>query len=162
MGNQKQIVFSLWFIIAGIANSNSQDSFNIHFGRSIPISDFSFQSIGFGSTEYIITAAPKNGISTGIKYVYKLPNRNIGFFLGSDFIYNKPNDEYRDSVTNSIYTQILNTKKIPNYYNIPVTLGIDYQYSIMRFLSMDFNIAPSLNFLKISDYVTSYETQKTD
>ena len=49
MGSQKQIVFSLWIIIVGIANSYSQDSFNFHFGRSIPISDFPFQNIIFSA-----------------------------------------------------------------------------------------------------------------
>lgn len=87
---KKTIVSSLLFAVSTIYAYN-QSSINIHFGPSIPTSDFYLYSAGFESG-YEITDAPKTGIATGLRYSYIFSEKNFGLFFGADFIFNKPNN----------------------------------------------------------------------
>ena len=146
----KEITASLVLFAVSITCSYSQSSINIHIGPSIPVSNFSLYGIGFGSNPTIMST-PKIGIATGIKYVYTFPDRRIGFFMGLDFLYNKPNNEYIDSIKSMVDSYGYDILELPKYYNIPISLGFNYQYPIIEKLSINFDLGISMNFLKITD-----------
>ena len=148
-------IFILAVIITSLKiNTYSQGNVSIHFGSSLPVSDFKSDDI---NNEEAGGAAI--GFNLGINYIYPLSNNHFGLIGGIDVNYNGLTKKTKDEVENYFemngvyYSDI----KFYKYINIPVTFGLNYTFLADQKIVPYVNTGMVLNFLKITNMeVDSY------
>ncbi len=146
MRSLKAIVLILLSVCFSV-QSYSQGSISIHFGPSVPLSDFASDDI---DDEDAGGAAV--GLNIGLQCIYPLFDNGLGLFCGIDFNYNGLANDVKDDVED--YYEALGITdpdfKFYKYINVPVSAGLNYSYQDGNILVFA-NAGPALNFLKITD-----------
>lgn len=126
----------------------SQGNVSVHFGPSIPISDFGSDDI---DDEDAGGAAV--GLNVGLQYIYPLSESGLGIFGGIDFNYNGLKKDVKDDVEELLESIGINNPDIKyyKYINVPITAGLNYTYQADEKIGVFANAGLALNFLKITD-----------
>lgn len=126
--------------------NNKGTEFSIHVGGAFPMGEFGDSRAARGLIGWL-DKTEKGGASTGfdagMKFKFNIPSINgLGVILTADFFYNGPNNDvkdWRDDIIDEyIYDKELDDAEIdlPNYMNIPIMLGINYDYAVNNKLSV--------------------------
>ncbi len=134
----KKIVL-LIVAILGVNCANAQMDFSIHLGMALPQGDFAKgdkEKLDFAWGTPTTHAAAGLGFDAGVKLRFNLPFvKGLGVITTADFILNTPNNaakEWRDEFIafNEEAFSVKCSMIIPNYINIPIMVGLNYQYGI--------------------------------
>ena len=128
-------------------NAYSQGSVSIHAGPSIPVSDFGSDDLDEDAGGAAI------GVNLGLQYVYPLSENGLGIFGGIDFNYNGLKKDVKEK-TEELYESLgINDADIKyyKYFNIPITIGLNYTYKPEDKIGVFANAGLALNFLKMTD-----------
>jgi hypothetical protein len=148
MKNLKIIVFVLFSFVL-TTRTYTQGNVSIHFGSSLPVSDFQSDDINDEDA-----GGAKIGINIGLKYRYLLTEGGLGIFCGIDLNHNKLQNDFKDH-----YEELYGRDDIAkldyqhlNYYNIPISTGLNYNYRANDNIGVFADFGLVLNFLKVSDF----------
>lgn len=138
---------ALWLLNAN--DSRAQTNFNLHVGIANPTGDFANDD---PYADYSGGAAP--GFNLGGQVIYKPKRAALGFFAGVDLMYNTLQKDFRDKIKNSFQQNGFygSSHRFYKYYNIPVSVGLHYQYKANEHVSLLFNGGVAANFLEISNW----------
>ena len=102
------------------------------------------------------------GINFGVRYSYQITEHGLGLYSSLDFNHNGLNKEYKN-LAKEIHSNIgHDLRELHSYFNIPVSLGINYKFLANDKISILCNSGVTLNFHKTSDYVSEYYTLEAD
>jgi opacity protein-like surface antigen len=126
----------------------SQGNVSVHFGPSVPISDFGSDDI---DDEDAGGAAV--GLNVGLQYIYPLSESGLGIFGGIDFNYNGLKNDVKDDVEELYESMGINNPDIKFYkhINVPITAGLNYTYQADDKIGLFANAGLALNFFKITE-----------
>ena len=157
----KSIILSVILGFALFNSSYSQGSFDAHIGAAIPLSDMSFHSISLneGNTE---SGSATTGLNIGLKYNYQITANGLGVFVGLDFIYSDIDKAFKDDMEEYFSLIGIDEYKFHSYYNIPLSLGGFYKYSVNENIALSGNAGVTVNFFKTSDLVVGNSTFQAD
>jgi len=146
MKNFKFIAFLLFMFLVS-TKTYSQGNMSIHFGPSLPVSNF-----GSSDTNNEKAGGAAVGLNLGVQYVYPLSKSGLGLFGGVDFNYNGLQQSVKDDLKASM--GLSNTSaniKYFKYINVPVTAGLNYTFQADKKIGVFANAGLALNFLKITN-----------
>jgi len=141
------LLLLLFFVTS---NAFSQGDFSIHFGPSLPLSDFADDDL------YDDDAGGAGvGFGLGLQYVYPLTENGLGLFGGIDINYNGLQKDVKDDVEEMFEDMgIYNADyKFYKYLNIPISAGLNYTFEADEKISLFGNVGLTANFFKITDFV---------
>lgn len=111
-------------------------------GASFPVKDFG-DFDGFNEFALTTTDADDDdagagiGFNLGLKWYFNVGVKGLGVMLSADGFYNGPNAElksaYREaesSFNGNIYNSSFSYNSKPQYFNVPVMLGLNYIYHV--------------------------------
>jgi opacity protein-like surface antigen len=145
-----RIIVMVLFSVVLTTNVYSQGDVFIHFGLTLPVSDFA-------STDLYVqeSGAAGLGLNAGLEYIYPLPNSRFGLFGGIDFNYNglqkdfkEDTEEFYESIGINKYDIVFN-----KYINAPFNVGFNYTFNPDEQISLFAKAGLALNLLKITDMV---------
>lgn len=141
------IVFTL--CLMGIAiNAQSQGNFMVHLGPAVPLSGFASDDIDNDDS-----GGAAVGVNVGVQYIYPLSESGFGIFGGIDFNYNGLKKDVKDYIE-ELYESFgiaIEDIKYYSYFNIPLTLGLNYTYQADDKIGVFANTGLALNLLKITN-----------
>ncbi len=113
----------------GVGIAHAQTTFSI--GSAFPVGDFAAKS---ATTNALLettgaTGGAATGLSAGLKYQGGLPIFGLSVMGTVDVMWNKLSDEVMHGITNKDIT-------MPNYINVPLMVGLNYELPITLFLSL--------------------------
>lgn len=137
----------------------SQSEMTLHFGPTIPVGEFADDDI-YNSDSGLAGL----GIGVGLSGFFPLNDNGLGMFGGMDILFNPLNNDAKDMIEedeeDSDFT-------FPKYFNIPVSVGLQYNYEINTETKLYGKLGLALSFTKLSnfkweepgddDYIESYE-----
>ena len=141
----KIILISCLVLFGTTDHIYSQSRFDVHLGPAFPLSKFGL----YGINEYM--SNPTIGINTGVKYSYIFTAIGIGANAGIDFMYNGISKEYKDEVEKYELPLMGDTPDYHEYYNIPFSAGVCYDYRLNDNLLLSSNAGLTVNCFLISD-----------
>ena len=127
-------VFLLAVFAASVLVVNAQSSnWQFSIGASLPGGDFKDTNKNFDLEAGDGFAA--TGLTLGLKYIQPLAAvEGLSWTLGADIYFNPLNSDYKEKIADMIdeaeeyYDEVGYT--LPRYFNVPLTVGVNYQYSI--------------------------------
>lgn len=137
----------LIIVILGTNYVKAQTDFSIHLGGAFPLGSYAESQDTPNSLQdgdYVIAWNTKTnkagaalGLNLGAKLRFNLPTiKGLGVIATTDFFFNPSNKEARDCCEDywMILMENFNVKNydisIPKYINIPIMLGLNYEYNI--------------------------------
>lgn len=141
---QKIFFIILLFVLLISINLNAQDGYSFHIGGSFPSGDFAedlYDDDDAGGAGI--------GLNAGIKYVYPLNETGLGLFLGVDLHYSPLSKDSRDDIEENENNDTEITFR--KYYNVPISVGMNYQAEMNEKVALIGNLGLTANFLQISD-----------
>ncbi|HIP34088.1 MAG TPA: hypothetical protein EYG89_05130 [Bacteroidia bacterium] len=135
----------------------SQGKTNFHIGPTFPMADF-----GDDDTDNEKALGAGIGIGLGIEYIYPLNDNGLGLFAGFDINYNPMKSDVKDEIVDifsSISSGEIDEDDITfnKYFNIPISVGLNYTYKADEKLSIYGNFGLVANFLKITDLTVDFQ-----
>lgn len=150
---KRQIKKITLFVIAilGVNCANAQTDFSIHLGMLFPQGNFAESRMDKGDVAWLTKsnrAGVGLGFDAGIKFRFNVPSvKGLGIIAIADFFLNTPNDDVkywkedcidqiqffnRYDVNEMSYIEEIETHNIslPYYINIPIMVGVNYEYGI--------------------------------
>lgn len=139
---KRQIKKIALFIIAilGVNSVNAQTDFSIHLGMLFPQGAFAESRMNNEQVAWLDKtdrAGAGLGFDAGLKFRFNLPSvKGFGFIATADFFLNMPNDDVKDAKEDIIseMEEFDNVDEfsiaIPHYINIPIMVGLNYEYEI--------------------------------
>lgn len=143
------IIFaSLLFSAFFAAKTYSQSSVTIHFGPSIPLSDFALEDL---DNEDAGGAAI--GLNVGLQFIYPVTDFGLGIYGGIDFNYNGLTKDVKNDIEEYYENMgIINADiKFYKYLNLPITAGLNYTFQANEKVGLFANAGLVVNSLKITD-----------
>ena len=135
----------------------AQSTFGLRTGLSIPTGDFAYDNIG---NPFNGAGGARTGFNIGATYAYKLPNNNLGLFMSADLFYNSLSNDAKDIYEASLRGQNnLNSNLDVSYYryiNIPVILGLRYNYPLTDDISLFGDVGLGANHMRMTDMTIIY------
>ncbi|MBR5832399.1 MAG: outer membrane beta-barrel protein [Bacteroidales bacterium] len=139
---------------------NKKIEFSLHLGGAFPMSDFGDSRANRGLVAWLDKtekAGAGTGFDAGMKFKFNIPSINgLGVILTADFFYNGPNNDvkdWRDDLIDAyIYDDGLDDVEIdlPKYINVPIMLGVNYDYVINEKISVWGEAGIGANIRKIT------------
>ncbi len=148
------LALSMMFCVS--FSTKSQESYIIHVGISLPLSDFGSED---PNNDYAGGAA--TGISAGFQYIYPITETGLGIIAGLDMHYNSVSKSVQDDIKSYFNSMGIYNAEFTFYkhINIPVSAGLNYTYKADDRLSVFANAGLTLNFYKMTDMVITVDTQ---
>ena len=145
-----KIYNNLLFVILTLLaiNVKAQGDFSLHAGTSLAV--FEFGSDDYDNEKAGFAGA---GFNLGIKYVYPISSFGLGVYAGGDFNFNPVQKKIRDEANADNEIDV----NFYNYINVPLTVGLNYQYAMNDDVSLFVSSGVALNVLKMTDYETNTE-----
>jgi hypothetical protein len=143
------IIFaSLLISVCITANTYSQSSYILHFGPSLPLSDFALEDL---DNEDAGGAAM--GVSVGLQFIYRVTEFGLGIYGGIDFNYNGLTKDVKNDIEEYYENMgIINADIIfYKYLNLPISAGLNYTYQANDKVGVFTNAGLVVNSLKITD-----------
>ena len=135
----------------------AQSHFGLHVGASFPMGDFAGEkSDNSGSAG--------TGLNVGIKYFYPVKScKGLSLTAGIDLIDNGLNQNAKDNFKNQISTLGVTDISISfiDYINIPVLVGLNYNYQADKIISLFGDAALGINYSAITDLSILFKYQGT-
>ena len=135
----------------------AQSHFGLHVGASFPMGDFAGEkSDNSGSAG--------TGLNVGIKYFYPVKScKGLSLTAGIDLIDNGLNQNSKDNFKNQISTLGVTDISISfiDYINIPVLVGLNYNYQADKIISLFGDAALGINYSAITDLSILFKYQGT-
>lgn len=166
----RSVVVLAVIAILGMNCVIAQTKFSLHIGGSFPLGSYadcqdSPNSLQNG--DYIIAWNTKTdkagaalGLNLGAKLRFNLPAiKGLGVIATTDLFFNPSNKEARDFSEDywMIVCENLNVKNydinIPKYINVPIMLGLNYEYNIKDYVKIWGEGAGGLNIGIITDLI---------
>lgn len=167
------------FTIAVILGANyveAQTKFSIHLGGSFPFgkyADYSLSSSSIPDGNDIIAwniktdkAGATMGFDFGAKLRFNLPTiKGLGIIATADFIFNPSNKEIQDSFEDYIILFCAQNSvsnydfSVPKYINIPVMLGLNYEYTFANNVKIYGDAGVGVNIGMISGLEMNFSEQ---
>lgn len=139
--------FSTYLTVLLISfNSFAQGNFEIHFGPSVPLSDF-----GNDDFDDEDAGGAALGLNVGLKYQYPLTENGLGLFGGIDVFYNGLDSDIKEGYEDLFDSDADIT--FNRYINIPISAGLMYEFKANEQVSLFGNIGLTSNFLNVTDLV---------
>lgn len=147
MKRQIKRIALLIIVILGTNCVKAQTDFSIHLGGALPLGSYAESQDTPNSLQngdYVIAWNTKTnkagaalGLNLGAKLSFNLPTiKGLGVIATTDFFFNPSNKEASDCFEDywMILMENFNVKNydinIPKYINIPIMLGLNYEYNI--------------------------------
>lgn len=140
MKRQIKKIALLIVAILGVNCANAQTDFSIHLGLLFPQGDFAESRMDKGQVAWgskTDRAGAGLGFDAGLKFRFNLPSvKGLGFIATADFFLNMPNDDVKDWKEDYIsemeeYSDVDEFSiAMPHYINIPIMVGLNYEYEI--------------------------------
>ena len=146
-------------------NHSSGNYFTFHFGPTFPLGNFG----GDDANDWIFNtlnnkaekACASIGVNLGIQYKYSLPIDGLGITISGDLFFNG----MKDCIQNDYYDDIeqlgYKIKSKYRYYNIPILLGVNYQYSLNRYFAAYAEAAMGIDIRYISNFKYTHSILET-
>ena len=145
-------IFKLLTLLLLFATSEtfSQNNLGIHIGISNPISDFASEN-----PNNAMAAGAAIGFNIGLKYTYQLSDNGLGLFASLDFSRNSLTKDIKNDIEDVFESIGLLGANYTfyNYYNIPISAGLNYIYLPNEKVGLFTNVGITFNLLKLSDFV---------
>lgn len=146
----KTILFSILLILS--ANCRAQNQSSIHATITQPVLNFGGGQI----SDFLFSAAlPSDefgyagtGLGLGYNFTHSLNEQGLFLTTGVDFYWNPIKSKVKDQFE----TEADGTHEytFPNYFNIPLNIGLGFRKPINDKLVLVGSISPLINFLKVS------------
>lgn len=169
---KRQIKKITLFVIAilGVNCANAQTDFSIHLGMLFPQGNFAESRMDNGDVAWLTKsnrAGVGLGFDAGIKFRFNVPSvKGLGIIATADFFLNTPNDdvkywkedtigvyrEFNDDYIGEIETHNIS---LPYYINIPIMVGLNYEYGIDDNIKIWIEGALGLNIGTLTNYEIS-------
>lgn len=150
-----KILSGTFFMFCFVLNVTAQESFNIHGGTSIPLSNFAEDdAYEFGA------GGAKAGFNLGLKYTYPITKNGLNLMLGFDFNYNSLSQEMKDRMERAHSTKYPADYSYFKYLNFPFSFGLDYTFKIDQKTSFYTHLGQVYNYLNITDMVIKTKDRK--
>jgi hypothetical protein len=140
------VIFSLAVFMS--LNTYSQGGFSVHGGTAIPISDFADDDINSDAA-----GGASIGFNFGGKYQYQINEAGLGLYLGTSLNYNGLKKSLKDDLQ-ELYNGMAGTDvdiNFTKYLNIPVTVGLYYEYKANESVSLFGELGLGVDILKMTD-----------
>ncbi len=157
----RNTILSVIISLALFSNLFAQGSFDIHVGTAIPVSDISYGAVSIDSDDVVYGTAVA-GLNIGFQYNYQITTSGLGVYAGLDFTYNGINKAYKDEMEKFFSLFGIDDYKFEAFYNIPLSLGGFYKYSVNDNIALYGNAGATFNFFKMSDFVMGDRTLEAD
>lgn len=155
---KKNYIITSFLLISMIFSAFAQESkssLKIHAGLSLPFPMSDFADGDVSSDDRDLAG---KGINIGVEYVYQFNESGLGLFIGLDMYRNGLNSDYINDIEDSIDESV--DVKFPVYYNIPISLGLIFNYKASETKSFYCKTGVVYNSLKVSEY--KYESESFD
>ncbi len=127
----------------------SQVRSNFHIGPSFPVGEFGSDDIDDNDA-----SGAGVGITGGLQFTYPLSDIGLGLFGGIDFSYNGLSGEFKEDVYENY--ELLGVDdddmELYKYINVPISVGLNYNYTADEKIGVFANAGLVLNFLKVTDF----------
>ncbi len=140
MKRQIKKIALLIIAILGVNSVNAQTDFSIHLGMLFPQGDFAESRMDKVQVAWIDKtdrAGAGLGFDVGMKFRFNIPSvKGLGIIASADFFLNMPNDDVKDWKEDMISEIEDNDEwdefsmSLPHYINIPIMVGLNYEYGI--------------------------------
>ena len=174
---KKTIVCLTMMVVMGIVAAKAQDAqttgaedkkadFSLHFGGAVPLGDFGDSRIRGGKL-FVAWATGESdkggagfGVNAGVKLKFDIPSvKGLSIIATADLFWNGANADLKDWREDLIEETLDNEEEIyeleirmPNYLNIPIMVGLNYEYNLNNEISVWGEGALGLNIAKITNY----------
>ena len=165
MKRQIKKIALLIIAILGVNCANAQTDFSIHLGLLFPQGDFAESRMDKGQVAWgykTDRAGAGLGFDAGLKFRFNVPSvKGLGFITTADFFLNMPNDDVKDWKEDYIsemeeYSGVDEFSiAIPHYINIPIMVGLNYEYEIKDNIKFWGEGALGLNIGALTNYKQS-------
>lgn len=165
MKRQIKKIALLIVAILGVNYANAQKDVSIHLGMLFPQGDFAESRMNNGQVAWLDKtdrAGAGLGFDAGLKFRFNLPSvKGLGFITTADFFLNMPNDDVKDWKEDYIsemeeYSDVYEFSiAIPHYINIPIMVGLNYEYEIKDNIKFWGEGALGLNIGALTNYKQS-------
>lgn len=165
MKRQIKKIALLIIAILGVNCANAQKDVSIHLGMLFPQGDFAESRMNNGQVAWLDKtdrAGAGLGFDAGLKFRFHLPSvKGLGFIATADFFLNMPNDDVKDWKEDYIsemeeYDNVDEFSiAIPHYINIPIMVGLNYEYEIKDNIKFWGEGALGLNIGALTNYKQS-------
>lgn len=140
MKRQIKKIALLIIAILGVNSVNAQTDFSIHLGMLFPQGDFAESRMDKGQVAWLDKtdrAGAGLGFDAGMKFRFNVPSvKGLGIIASADFFLNMPNDDVKDWKEDMI-SELEEEDEldefsvaIPHYINVPIMVGLNYEYGI--------------------------------
>lgn len=138
--NLKSLALVVVLAIFGMNQSKAQTDFSIHVGMASPLSSFADSRAQKGIVAWMDKtdrAGAGLGFEVGMKFRFAVPSiKNLGIIATADVFYNGANSDVKDFAQDFVDYYVIDENydecriKIPNYINIPIMVGANYEYGL--------------------------------
>lgn len=166
-------------VILGVNCVNAQTDFSIHVGGSFPFGKYADYALSPNSTpdgNGIIAwniktdrAGAAMGFNLGTKLRFNIPSiKGLGIIATADLFINPSNKEIKDSFEDFMIlfcsqNSISNYDfSIPKYFNIPIMLGLNYEYALGNNVKIYGEAGAGVNIGIISNLDMNFKEQDFD
>ena len=160
--NLRTFVLVAVLAIFGMNQSKAQSDFSIHFGMASPLGSFADYQGQDGSIAWLDNtnrAGAGLGFDVGMKFRYNLPAvKGLGIIATADLFYNAANSDVKAWANDFeeeelIYSNVdVFTLTLPKYINIPVMMGMNYEYGLAKGIKLWGEFGLGVNFGVITDF----------
>ena len=156
---KSMIVLVLMLFVGG--QMMGQTNGALYLGASFPMKDYAEYDDGFALISDEDDAAASLGFNAGIKWYFNMGVPGLGVLLSIDGFYNGLNDgaknfyKNRENALDLLGNNV--TMSTPKYFNVPVMLGLNYNYRINSNLGLFIEAGAGGNARFITSYSESYK-----
>jgi hypothetical protein len=160
--NLRTFVLVAVLAIFGMNQSKAQADFSIHFGMASPLGSFADYQGQDGSIAWLDNtnrAGAGSGIDAGMKFRYNLSAvKGLGIIATADLFYNAANSDVKAWANDFeeeelIYSNVdVFTLTLPKYINIPVMMGMNYEYGLAKGIKLWGEFGLGVDFGLITDF----------
>lgn len=135
-----------------------QSNYQLHFGPSIPLSEYGVYPIITWDEDYLASGAI--GLDAGFQYNYQWSKLGFGVYASADFIVGRVDKDW----VNKCYemTFYLDLEQLPVYLYFPLSAGLSYKYEISSTYSLTAFAGMTYNQLKVTDNMWENANRETD
>ena len=139
-------------------STSGENNFMIHVGPTFPLGHFGGVAEDWLLNNFIsgTDGCAGVGFNVGAQYKFGLPINGLGVFAGVDFFFNGMNKEIQEKIYDLADNSVTDITSKPRYYNIPIIVGLNYQYMIANGLGVYAEGGVGVDFRAISKFQTEF------